>query len=239
MTSTGAVAMSMTGHGKVQVEPLAMDLEVIDMTVAGQKTSGRMVLLDNVLYLKMPQLSAMIAPAEWVEMDVSKIDELGGRSFEELMDQTRQLDPMAQIRMLQASGDFHEVGTEAVGGVRTTHYAGSVEVSKLSELSGLDADLRRLVEEKYAELGVSTLNYEVWLDRDFLVRKMVTNLPGSAGTQTITLTISDYNQPVKIEAPPASATVDLQELARQASTHLTWSHLDAPGTALKYSSISV
>jgi hypothetical protein len=216
MTSTGAAAMSMTGHGKVQVKPLAIDMEITDMTVAGQSMPGaRMVVLGNVFYLKTPELSAMIAPAEWVEVDMSKIDELGGFSFEELMDQTRQLDPMTQIRMLQASGDFHEVGTEAVGGVQTTRYAGSVEVSKLSELSGLNAELRRVVEQGYAELGVSRLDYEVWLDRDFLVRKMVTKLPGSAGTQTITMTISDYNKPVEIEAPPASDTVDLPELAEQ------------------------
>ena len=216
MTSTGAAAMSMTGHGKVQVEPLAMDMEIMDMTVAGQNMPGaRMVVLDNVFYLKLPQLSAMIAPAEWVEMDMSKIDELGGFSFEELMDQTRQMDPMAQIRMLQASGDFHEVGTETVGGVQTTRYVGSVDVSKLSKLSGLNADPRRVMEKGYAELGVSTIDYELWLDQDFLVRKMGINLPGNAGTQTITLAISDYNKPVEIEAPPASATVDLLELAEQ------------------------
>ena len=125
------------------------------------------------------------------------------------------MDPMAQIRMLQASGDFHEVGTETVGGVQTTRYVGSVDVSKLSKLSGLNADPRRVMEKGYAELGVSTIDYELWLDQDFLVRKMGINLPGNAGTQTITLAISDYNKPVEIEAPPASATVDLLELAEQ------------------------
>lgn len=216
MDSTGTTAMSMTGHGSVQVDPLAMDMELTDMTVAGQSMSGvRMVLVDNVFYMKMPQLSAMIAPAEWVEMDLSKIDELGGFSFEELIDQTRQMDPMTQIRMLQASGDFHEVGTETVDGVETTHYSGSVDVSKLSDLAGMDEDLRRMVEKGYDTLGISTVNYEVWLDGDFFVRKMVMELPGSEGTQTMTMTLSDYNQPVDIEAPPASDTVDLLELTGQ------------------------
>ena len=216
MTSTGETEISMTGHGSVQVDPLAMDMEFTDMTVAGQSMSGvSMVFVGDVFYMKMPALSAAIAPAEWVKMDLSEVPELSGLNFKDLLDNTRQMDPMTQIRMLQASGDFHEVGSESVDGVQTTHYSGSIDVSKLSDAAKLDKDMRKLVEEGYAALGVSTVDYDVWIDGDFLVRKMVMELPGSTGTQTMTMTISDYNKSVDISAPAESETVDLLELAGQ------------------------
>ncbi|MCI0689126.1 MAG: hypothetical protein L0Y54_18125 [Sporichthyaceae bacterium] len=213
MTSTGDAPLTMKGHGLVQSDPLAMDLEYTDFTAGGQSMSGiQMRLIGDVFYMKIPALSSMIAPAEWVMLDLSSLDGLGGMGFEDLLEQAQQNDPMTQLKALLASEDFTEVGTEQIDGVQTTHYSGSIEVSRIADLAELDADLREQMEQGYQTLGVEKIDYELWLDGDFFTRKMIMTMPGSSGTQTITMTVKDYNQPVEIEAPAESETVDFADV---------------------------
>jgi hypothetical protein len=217
MTATGDTPMEMTGHGRVQADPLAMQMQFTDFSAAGQDMSGmEMRFLENVFYMRIPALSGMIGDAEWLALDTTKLDELTGMGFEDLLAQVQQSDPIAQFKTLLASEDFTEVGAEEINGAPTTHYTGSLDVSKIADIVELDADMRELMMQSYEALGVSKIDYEVWLDDQFLTRKMIMTIPGSAGTQTMTMTVSDYNQPVNIEKPPAGDTVDFQELMNSA-----------------------
>jgi hypothetical protein len=125
------------------------------------------------------------------------------------------------LQLLGNAGQVTTVGTEAVRGVDTTHYRGTVDVA--SALAQLPADKRAEVQSRLAQLGVDPASVsfpvDVWVDKDDLVRrvqlavdssKVVKTAGAPAITGTVTMELYDVGQPVTITVPPANQvfTVD-------------------------------
>jgi hypothetical protein len=87
-------------------------------------------------------------------------------------------------------------GSEPVGGRTATHYSIDVEIAKLpADLPG---------RSELASSGVETIPLELYIDAQGRPVKISEDLPVQGQTVSSTATISDYNKPVSISAPPAN-----------------------------------
>lgn len=101
------------------------------------------------------------------------------------------LDPKASFETFEAGLDSVTfVGTEDLEGTATEHFRLGVDTSRL--------------EPETAESLPSVLEYDVWVDAEDRVRQFVIDI---AGTE-LTTTVSDYGEPVDIQAPPKSQILE-------------------------------
>lgn len=116
---------------------------------------------------------------------------------------------------LRDSGDIHEVGNEAVDGVRATHYAGTVTVTRLLEQQGGTPESVAETRRTYEVLGMDSMTLDVWIGPNDLPVKMVVvtamkfDKPVKAKATT---TFSAWGAPVDLTPPPADQVEDLGDL---------------------------
>jgi hypothetical protein len=114
------------------------------------------------------------------------------------------LGPQSTVAFLRGSkGDDHKVGTDTVRGIETTHYRFTVDLAAAARKAKGKAakTLRKMVKLT----GVSTYPFDVWIDKQGLVREDFYSQPLGPEKPGITITEFDYDYgpKVPIEAPPS------------------------------------
>ncbi|MEW1718542.1 DUF1396 domain-containing protein [Streptomyces sp. NPDC093109] len=210
---TGEVAMSMDPQAMRM--KMAGNLDGEDQEIEILITSGGMYIggdsaasdpdMDGKRWIKFPvgSLDAMTA----AENGESPLGGMGGQ-----VDRN----PAAESASLTAAKDLKKVGEETVGGVKTTHYTGSLPLSAMEEsLKGLDAK-RKAQREKslkaYEDMGIDTLTMDMWIDGNDRTKQFRTRAATEDGPLDMTVKFVDYNKPVEIKEPPASEVADLAEM---------------------------
>ena len=122
------------------------------------------------------------------------------------------------------SNDVHQVGTEDIRGVESTHYRASLDLSKSIDESNVPEGLRDSMEEFTKMFG--DIPADVWIDADGRMRRErlvidfgkvfggVDAADGSrdaAGVMTEQLDFYDFGTPVNVEAPPADQVRSLSD----------------------------
>ncbi len=137
-TSEGDVTMNGTMQYRTKPD-LAYSMNFTDMAVGGKSIGGmEQRLVGRTMYMKMSMLSALggNSAKPWFKISLDELGKQSGLNIEELLQQSRQMDPVQNTKMLTASKDVREVGKETVGGVETTHYTGTYRtadaIAKLS-----------------------------------------------------------------------------------------------------------
>ncbi|TDU90173.1 uncharacterized protein DUF1396 [Kribbella voronezhensis] len=182
MTAEGRTVMTMSGYQ--QAKPLAASLEMSGLAFQGK--TAKMVVVGGMLYMSMPGVS----PAgKFLKVDLKNTP--GAENFSELLNGG---DP---TKTFEAFGKGLQtvkfVRSETVDGVKLDRYQVSVNTAAVLKLQG----------KKLPAGAPKTLPYTVWMGPDHLVRKMTFNLQGVS----MVMTMSEYNHPVSIKAPPASKIV--------------------------------
>ena len=171
-------------------------------------------IIDSIVYIDVgavPELAAKLpAGKRWLSIDPRALPgvDIGG-----LSDQARRSSPSSGLKFLDSlSGDPENLGTETVNGQRATHYRGTLDYEKLA-----DTIEDEKVKAQLAKLG--PVPVDVWIDGDDNVVKLHTKLDAAAfssavsdGSVELTMTISDIDEPVVVEAPPADQVVDFAGL---------------------------
>ncbi|WP_260634547.1 LolA-like protein [Streptomyces angustmyceticus] len=219
---SGKVPGQGTIDGKVafSIRPRAIDMR---MKATGGKEEGEFSvrLVGDAMYLGGGgQAAAEMGGKHWIKFAM-KGKEAGGLGG---MQRQADQDPAAQASLLPQSDDVKKVGEETVDGVRTTHYAGVVEVadllSKRAPKTALDAERRKKVLEQYQQLGVSKLHLDMWVGPGDRTVKFRERAQAAQGPLDLTIRFFDVNKPVRVQAPPASDTVDLAQKLKEAGKSL-------------------
>ncbi|MDL4820896.1 hypothetical protein [Actinomadura opuntiae] len=228
MTATGSAAgsMNMSGTMQYRTKPdLAFSMDFTNMTVGGKSMAGmKEVLVGRTIYMKIPQLTQLGGGASakpWVKMSLDEVGAKSGMNVDELLQQSQQMDPVQNTRMLTASKDAREVGKETVNGVQTTHYTGTYRVA--DAVAKLPADQRQAYEKSLAKSGMNgDMHFDLWVDGQQLPRKMTMKTgQTAAGVMTITTSYRDFGKPVQVTAPPASQVTDFAALMKGLGTGAT------------------
>lgn len=218
MTGTGQGTVSFTGQMQYQVKPdLAYAMKFDDMSVGGQTMAGmEQRLVGRTMYMKMPampQLGGGNAAKPWLKISLDELGRQSGLNIDQLLQQSQQMDPVQNTKMLTASKDVREVGKETVDGVETTHYTGTYRVE--DAVAQLPADQQDAIRKTYGQLGMDDMKFDLWVDDQQLPRKMAMKSQQTAsGVLDMTITYRDFGKPVNIAEPPASQVTDFSEMMR-------------------------
>lgn len=116
--------------------------------------------------------------------------------------------PLAEVEKLLAAEGVEEAGEEEVSGEATTHYTGSFTAEEAAA-EVRDEEMAELARETYAQLGVESVDFEIWVDGDGLPRK-VTHSAGDAVTTV--LEFEAFNEPVDISYPSDDEITDFDQM---------------------------
>ena len=101
-----------------------------------------------------------------------------------------------------AARSAKKVGTEPIAGQAATHYTVTVDLRKVHSPL-ITAQIRQAM----SEAGISTIPLDLWLDDHGRPLKVVDVVAAEGQRSTNTVTLTKYNEPVTIAAPPADEVV--------------------------------
>jgi len=223
--STSEGNMNMSGTMQYRTKPdLAFSMNFANMSMGGKSMGGmQQILVGKTMYMKMPmlqQLSQMggnkTQMKPWIKISLAEIGQKAGLNLDQLMEQSRQMDPVQNTKMLTSSKDVKEVGKETVDGVQTTHYRGTYKMA--DAIAKLTPEQRQAYEKLMAKsggAGSQAMPFDLWVDGQQLPKKMTMNMAMTATEKmNMTMTYRDYGKPVNITAPPADQVTDFSELMK-------------------------
>ncbi|OPC80099.1 hypothetical protein B4N89_03260 [Embleya scabrispora] len=202
---------------------LRMTMAMPQGAVPGMPAKIETLVTPTAMYMNMGSaLAADTGGKSWLKMDftaLGSLDKTGAlAAVGELMNKgLGQQDPTSQLSLLKGSGDIAEVGREDLAGRPTVHYKGTVDMAKASRLGaealGLSAKTLESLRAANEAIGATSSTIEVWIDAktDLPVRQSVST-PTKVGEVGSTVDYRDWGTKVDVTPPPASATVDFQEL---------------------------
>jgi hypothetical protein len=200
-TGTGSSGMTMDGTMSGTTRPsLLVDANFPTVSASGLSISE--ILTSSALYIRMSPLSSLTGKP-WAEVQLSGF-KVGGVSFGQLIQQAQGDSPLTQTQLLAGANDVHKAGRTTIDGVPVTEYTGSYSVqAALNQLHG--ASTAQLRQELVSE-GFSTAGFQVWLDNQQQVRKLIVTEHSSKASVALSMVVTSINQPVSVQLP-ASAQV--------------------------------
>lgn len=179
-------------------------------------TSMQARYLSDAYYAKMGEAFAQqMGGKHWVKYAYEDLAKIAGGSGAFLKDQMQNSSPNQSVKLLLASGDVKKVGDETVRGEKTTHYAGTVNVSDLAAKSShLTASQLTDLKKQFTQAGITTEDVDIWVNGKDLLVKAVSKGELSSGTMSSTTYYSDYGVKVAAVAPSASDTTDFKDLLK-------------------------
>lgn len=174
------IGSSLTMEGDVDYSG---DDPAMSVTMGMGGAEGKMVYVDEVLYMQMP---GMTQQGKWTTL--TKDDKTLGNLVSQLDD----MDPRGALdSMKDGLKDIAYVGTTAIDGEDYDQYTVTVDTTSGAVDLGEGTNLP------------DTLTYQLYVDADHLVRRTVVDVAG----QTVTVDVTDWGKPVTVKAPPASDVV--------------------------------
>ena len=192
---TGATAEHITGNIQFRLRPSL--LAQVDLSIP--PASVNEILTTKVAYLKIPGLGSTGKP--WVKLSLTGKNGPGA-ALGQLLQSAENSNPANQTAALTASKDLRKTGTEVVSGIPTTRYEGTYSVQ--DQLKKMPPALRKITSQSIAALGITRVQFTIWIDGQHQMRRVITVEKGSSTTITTKLDIISINQPVNVTLPPPS-----------------------------------
>jgi hypothetical protein len=211
---TGGLTVDASGQFDFDAQTGAMTMEVPPPIGSEVET-----VFDGTTYYMSAGLFGGAIPgldAEWIRVD---LDDLAGQAGVDLSQlpqgANNPADALDALAAVSQDG-LEELGTEEVRGVETTHYAAEIDmaaaVEAADEQTGGELLDDAMAEQFLAQYGDEPVPVEVWIDGDGLVHRQTMTISAAGEEATMTMEMFDYGQPVDVQIPDASETVDFGDL---------------------------
>lgn len=142
--------------------------------------------------------------AQWMKLDIAHLAQSAGLNPSQLID--GQSNPAEFLTYLKQTGaTVATVGSQRVRGVPTTHYTATIDLAKVLAAEGADSGA---AQKAIAQLGVSELPVDVWVDSHDLVRRLQITLGASAAHLRMNIELFDFGATPAVSPPPASETFE-------------------------------
>ena len=227
------IAVSGTGgfDTKHKVSVVNVNLGALSQLLAGASGGAtipqtlNVVAVKNTVYVRIPSVAAQIKKgAQWLKFDSASVQKSVSKNVK--TPTTTTTDPKQALKVLTGSISVHKTGSKTVRGSSTTHYVVAVDITKV--VNGLvDAKDRASTLKSLKTAGIKSLNFDVFVDRSGLVRRIaggLKNLKVQKGSPPLSLVLSadlfGFGHTVKATAPPASKTADGAKLLDQLAAGL-------------------
>ena len=180
---------SMTGDGDISYEGESSSMQLELKAPQLGKGTIEMRMIDGIVYMAMPP---MTPKGKFIKFDTndpnSPFGQLGGLTGG---------DPLSSFEAFDAGlKKVDYVGQESVDGEDMDHYVLTVDARKAAKAQGMTSMPQGMPK---------TVDYDLWLDDQDLMRRMEFDMGGGG----MTMTMSDWGEPVTIKAPPKSAVMKM------------------------------
>jgi hypothetical protein len=210
---SGIASATIAATMEMRTRPLFVDMDVSILNAgAGSVPGGFMeIVTGHTLYLSSPGLAQRFGKP-WVKVSFPEVRQRTGISFAQITQQIQEANPLVQTEMLARARNVRVVGHQVIDGVPTTHYTGTTTAA--AELASVPSSMRASVRKAMHRLGVTSVQFSVWIDAQHQARKITVYEKGTLEQATVTFTVTGINQPVAVAPPPASqvATVPASAL---------------------------
>jgi lipoprotein LprG len=159
-----------------------------------QMGAGRIAMryVDQMIYMQMPGITP---PGKFVAIDPKDQNSPLTKSFAGYTDQ---LDPMSSVRSMESAvTGADRVAQGSLHGVSVDHYRVVVDTEKMLKKLG-----KRAQQAQQAGMP-KTLTYDMWLDDQFLIRKMSFDFGGTS----VQMLLSKWGEPIAVQRPAAGDIV--------------------------------
>jgi hypothetical protein len=166
----------------------------------------------STFYLNVPFYSQSIPAAKaWLKFNFATLGHDQGVGLLEIAE-LNSTDPRGQLDVLEnASAKFVNLGQDDINGTFATHYQGQIDLQEV--LGKLNGPAKLEIESLLRDSNGTTVPYDVWIGDDGYVRRVAMQIPGSTGSQNVSLGLisdfSNYGTPVYVDLPPAGQVTDL------------------------------
>jgi hypothetical protein len=227
--TAGSVSFTGAGVSDLRNERGTVTMDMSDLARKGAAAAApvngdwtmEMVFDRRSLYMKWGLLSPGLGGKSWMKLDLERLAEAAGIDSGLLRAEQQQGgDPASTLRYLRAaSEEVEELGTADVRGVESTHYRTTVDLRRYPDLVPPDRrePARRSIERIIEQTGSDTLDVEVWVGQDQLVRRVKwaqsirPPAAGEAVEAAFTCDFYDFGTPVTVDVPPEADVKDLTE----------------------------
>ena len=186
---------ALSGDMQMAKKDVAFDLSMSGASLGG---GARFILVDRVIYLKMPGLSQT---DKFIKIDISDTSNPIAKMFDQMLGQ---VDPSQTFKAFDAITSLQKHGTQEIDGVPTTHYTVKVDTQQALKAQGMTSQIPTGQLPK-------TLTYDVWVDGQHLVRRLRMDIQGT----TVDMSFSQWGEPVDIKAPPSGQIASMKDLMKQ------------------------
>jgi hypothetical protein len=192
----------MTMSGQIAYRPVGLDVTAsVKIPAGGSARTVRMreILVGQTMYLRIAGLGGA---KPWHSLSLSRLSEFSGLDLKALMNNAN---AQPSVRMLTRAADLRLVGVETVGGMRTRHLAGTVDLDAVfAAMPASEQAAVATLRDAMDQLGVADLRIELWVNRDDVPVKLVQSYQTSLGPARTTMYLTHLNAPTSISAPPRS-----------------------------------
>jgi hypothetical protein len=217
MTLSGTAAgQEIEGEGDMRFGATADDF-AMSMDISTPDGDMTMLLIDKVIYMKLPEGQELQPGKPWLKIDSEGTDPMS-KMMKTLFDQmAKNADPKASLELFSQAGEITETEENVeINGENTTHYTITVDVAKLAEAQ-TDPTIKQAMEQLVESGGMTDFPVEMWVNDESLPARFKLNMPAQDPTTGETMTTemqvdyTDWGKEVTVEAPPADETVDAAE----------------------------
>jgi hypothetical protein len=174
-----------TATSSQTTSPLAMKMDMVNPMAGG---AMQMILVKSDLYLSIPKQTGA---GKYIQLNLKNSSDPTVKSFGSILESA---DPTKSYQGWEkALSNVKFVKSETIGGQKLDRYDVTVDTAKSLKAAG-----------QPVPKGVpKSLVYSIWMGGDKLIYRMTFSMAGV----DMLMTMSDYNKPVSIAAPPANKIV--------------------------------
>jgi hypothetical protein len=179
----------------------------------GREVPVDTIITGDVFYMRSPVFAQVLSQdKQWIKLDLVALAQQRGVDLSSLLDASPT--PGNALAYLEGARDVEKVGTNTIGGVKTTHYKVTVDLQRAAaRAKGSEKDsLERVISQS----KLKTLPLDVWIDgRNYIRRVAYEEHAGRPQAAHVTMELHDFGPPVAIEPPPKDSVIDLQQALQQ------------------------
>ncbi|HUO48885.1 MAG TPA: hypothetical protein VMU09_08640 [Acidimicrobiales bacterium] len=183
-------------------------------SIAGGGTSTmEFRVVGQTAYLHLPAASSLVGDKPWIKVDLSSYEAAVGSDSTDPLGGATSGDPTQFLQLLDKLGaQVTEVGAADVGGVPTTEYRGTIDLSKVlgqgAGASGGAGAASSLTQGLAQAFGLGAIPVSVWVDNEGRARQVTMNMALFGIHLDMTLGLSDFGEAVTVTPPPADQVAD-------------------------------
>jgi hypothetical protein len=207
----GAAPSTTTATMRCQLRPTFEVSGEMHTDMSGISKGMKTITTDDAVYMNTGRTSGFPSPPgkpgkPWIKFGLTGLKAAAGgvAQLAQLGQVTQSVDVGVRLRISQLATNVRVVGTQTIGGVPTTEYAGSYRPGEI--LKALPAREQKKFAPLLRTTGSGPVHFREWIDGQHRLRKLVQVSMANGTTTTSTETFTAYNQPVHITLPPASQT---------------------------------